>query len=45
MSSQILDSLAYQRSLNVRDLTDAALGPHAIQLLVQSAIEALRAAW
>jgi phenylalanyl-tRNA synthetase alpha chain len=45
MSSQILDSLAYQRSLNVRDLTDAALGPHAIQLLVHSAIEALRAAW
>jgi phenylalanyl-tRNA synthetase alpha chain len=45
MSTQILDALAYQRSLNVRDLTDAALGPHAIQLLVQSAIEALRAEW
>jgi phenylalanyl-tRNA synthetase alpha chain len=45
MSSQFLDSLAYQRSLNVRDLTDAALGPHAIQLLVHGAIEALRAAW
>jgi phenylalanyl-tRNA synthetase alpha chain len=45
MSNQILDALAYQRSLNVRDLTDAALGPHAIQLLVQCAIEALRTAW
>ena len=45
MSTQILDAPAYQRALNVRDLTDAALGPHAIQLLVQHAIEALRAAW
>jgi len=45
MSNQILDALAYQRSLSVRDLTDAALGPHAIQLLVQCAIEALRTAW
>jgi phenylalanyl-tRNA synthetase alpha chain len=45
MSKQILDALAYQRALNVRDLTDAALGPHAIQLLVRCAIEALRTAW
>jgi len=45
MSNQILDALAYQRSLNVRDLTDAALGPHAIQFLVHCAIEALRTAW
>jgi phenylalanyl-tRNA synthetase alpha chain len=45
MSNQILDALAYQRSLSVRDLTDAALGPHAIQLLVRCAVEALRTAW
>jgi phenylalanyl-tRNA synthetase alpha chain len=45
MSNQILDALAYQRALSVRDLTDAALGPHAIQLLVQCAIETLRTAW
>jgi phenylalanyl-tRNA synthetase alpha chain len=45
MSNQILDAIAYQRSLDLRDLTDAALGPHAIQLLVKSAIEALRVAW
>jgi phenylalanyl-tRNA synthetase alpha chain len=45
MSYQILDPLQYQQSLNVRDLTDAALGPHALQLLVQHAIEALRTAW
>jgi phenylalanyl-tRNA synthetase alpha chain len=45
MSNQILDALAYQRSLNVRDLTDAALGPHAIQLLVNCALDVLRTAW
>jgi phenylalanyl-tRNA synthetase alpha chain len=45
MSNQILDAVAYQRSLNVRDLTDAALGPHAIQLLVQRGVESLRTAW
>ncbi len=45
MSRKILDSAAYRRSLAVRDLTDAALGAHAMQLLVQQAIEALRVAW
>jgi phenylalanyl-tRNA synthetase alpha chain len=45
MIAQILDPSAYQRALAVRDLTDAALGPHAMQLLVQHAIDALRVAW
>ena len=45
MSKQVLNSRAYQRSLAVRDLTDAALGAHAMQLLAQYAIEALRALW
>ena len=45
MTAQILDPSAYQRALAVRDLTDAALGPHAMQLLVQHAIDALRDAW
>jgi phenylalanyl-tRNA synthetase alpha chain len=45
MNNQILDARAYQRALSVRDLTDVALGPHAIQLLVHCAIEALRIAW
>jgi phenylalanyl-tRNA synthetase alpha chain len=45
MAAQILDPSAYQRALAVRDLTDAALGPHAMQLLVQRAIDALRDAW
>jgi phenylalanyl-tRNA synthetase alpha chain len=45
MTKQILDSRAYQRSLDVRDLTDAALGAHAMQLLLQNAIESLQSAW
>ena len=40
-----LDAVSYRRALAVRDLTDAAWGPHALQLLVQRAIEALQAAW
>ena len=45
MTTQLLDSQAYGRLLALRDLTDAALGPHAMQLLVQHALDALRAAW
>ena len=45
MATQLLDSQAYGRLLALRDLTDAALGPHAMQLLVQQALDALRAAW
>jgi phenylalanyl-tRNA synthetase alpha chain len=45
MSTAIIDASAYRRALATRDLTDAALGPHAMQALVQSAIEALREAW
>lgn len=45
MSQVLLDSEAYRRALAVRDLTDAALGPHAMQLLVQRALRSLTAAW
>ncbi|HEX2493288.1 MAG TPA: hypothetical protein VHK24_05895 [Steroidobacter sp.] len=45
MSIQTLNPADYRRSLAVRDLTDAALGPHAMQLLVEHAISALRKAW
>lgn len=45
MTTQLLDSQAYGRLLALRDLTDAALGPHAMQLLVQHALDALRTAW
>jgi phenylalanyl-tRNA synthetase alpha chain len=45
MATSLLDPADYARLLALRDLTDATLGPHAMQLLVQQAIDALRAAW
>jgi phenylalanyl-tRNA synthetase alpha chain len=45
MSRVLLDSKSYQRALAVRDLTDGALGPHAMQLLVQRALWSLSATW
>jgi phenylalanyl-tRNA synthetase alpha chain len=45
MTTQLLDPGAYGRLLALRDLTDAALGPHAMQLLIQHALDALRASW
>jgi phenylalanyl-tRNA synthetase alpha chain len=45
MSAQVIDAPAYRRALAVRDLTDAAHGPHAMQLLVRDAIEALQRLW
>jgi phenylalanyl-tRNA synthetase alpha chain len=45
MSNPLLDPHAYRRALAVRDLTDAALGPHAMQRLVQSAVESLSQRW
>jgi len=45
MSVRVIDSAAYQRSLALRDLTDAALGPHAMQSLVSSAVAALCERW
>lgn len=45
MATQLLDSQTYGRLLALRDLTDAALGRHAMQLLIQRALDALRAAW
>jgi phenylalanyl-tRNA synthetase alpha chain len=45
MSVQLIDAAAYRRALAVRDLTDAAYGPHAMQILVQDAIRALHELW
>jgi phenylalanyl-tRNA synthetase alpha chain len=45
MPIQTIDSSAYQRSLALRDLTDAALGPHGMQLLVTAAVAALQDRW
>ncbi|MFY1831889.1 hypothetical protein ACN47A_38595 [Myxococcus fulvus] len=41
----VLSAEELRRALSVRDLTDPAAGPHALQLLVASALEALRTAW
>jgi phenylalanyl-tRNA synthetase alpha chain len=45
LETRLLDPGSYGRLLALRDLTDAALGSHAMQLLVQHALEALRAQW
>ena len=45
MTLSLIDAAAYRRALNVRDLTDVAYGPHAMQLLIQHAIAVLRDAW
>jgi phenylalanyl-tRNA synthetase alpha chain len=45
MNASILSAEALERSLSIRDLTDPAAGPHALQLLVSSVAEALRGTW
>src|SRR5919197_586115 len=40
-----IGAAAYRRALAVRDLTDAAQGPHAMQLLVHAAIAELCSLW
>jgi chorismate mutase len=42
---QILTPDALARALAVRDLTDAAQGPHAVQRLLDDAVKALARAW
>jgi phenylalanyl-tRNA synthetase alpha chain len=44
-SHPALSAEAVRRALCVRDLTDPESGPHAMQLLVQLLLDALRAAW
>ncbi|MET0385287.1 MAG: hypothetical protein ABW321_04975 [Polyangiales bacterium] len=44
-SSVTLDVAELQRALSVRDLTDPAQGPHAMQQLWQAAAATLQAAW
>jgi phenylalanyl-tRNA synthetase alpha chain len=36
---------AYRRAVAIRDLTDPGHGPHALQLLVDVAVAALKASW
>jgi phenylalanyl-tRNA synthetase alpha chain len=45
MSVRLIEADAYRRALSVRDLTDAALGPHAMQRLVHDTAAALQARW
>ena len=47
MSSPVsyLDSVQLQRDLGMRDLSDPAEGPHAIQILIGQAVEGLARAW
>jgi phenylalanyl-tRNA synthetase alpha chain len=42
---QTLSLAAYRRAVALRDLTDSGQGPHALQLLVDAAVSALKAAW
>jgi phenylalanyl-tRNA synthetase alpha chain len=43
--TMLISDDAYRGALALPDLTDAAHGPHALQLLVQEAVAALRDAW
>jgi phenylalanyl-tRNA synthetase alpha chain len=45
MSVSILSAEELRRTLSVRDLTDPTSGPHALQQLIEAALEALRQAW
>jgi phenylalanyl-tRNA synthetase alpha chain len=45
MSVSILSAEEVRRALSVRDLTDPTSGPHALQRLIEAALEALRQAW
>src|SRR5262245_66406348 len=45
MANTVLDADAYQSALGLRDLTDSAAGPHAMQLIVAGATMALCKAW
>ncbi|AVH20272.1 PheS-related mystery ligase SrmL [Nocardia cyriacigeorgica] len=44
-SADYLNTEQLRRALSVRDLTDPAQGPHAIQLLLDAAVAALRSGW
>jgi phenylalanyl-tRNA synthetase alpha chain len=45
MDTEPLTTDAYRQALALRDLTDAAQGPHAIQLLAADIVGSLREAW
>src|ERR671917_2020826 len=45
VSTKVMHAKDVRRSLSVRDLTDKAQGPHAMQILLREVIEALRETW
>ncbi len=45
MSRSILEAEEVRNALSIRDLTQPAQGPHALQLLIDDAVAALRRAW
>ena len=45
VSTKLMHAKDVRRSLSVRDLTDEAQGPHAMQILLREVVEALREAW
>jgi hypothetical protein len=45
VSTKLMRAKDVRRSLSVRDLTDEAQGPHAMQILLREVVEALREAW
>src|SRR5918997_791786 len=45
VSTKLMRAEDVRRSLSVRDLTDEAQGPHAMQILLAEVVEALREAW
>ena len=45
MPRLVLDADAARRALSLRDLTDPAAGPHAMQLLVEAVTRRLQSAW
>jgi phenylalanyl-tRNA synthetase alpha chain len=45
MTSTLVDPAQLHTALSVRDLTDPAAGPHALQTLLRSAVDALSARW
>ena len=44
-TARLMSAEEVRRSLSVRDLTDEARGPHAMQMLLREIVEALREAW
>ncbi len=45
MERPLISPATYRAALAMRDLTDIAHGPHAMQLLVHAAVDCLRNTW